>query len=282
MKSRSLLSLSLLLLLLAGCKAKEERLSVVPELFESAALQDSLARFATGIDSISNPYGAPTAIMVVLSEAEDGNDITFIATAGLNRNLPDAPFLGSSRIAGKPSAFYAGDPSAASLVKAGALDTVFPAAADFSKYYDPSVKWVGWYPQSKRIYHLSGNGDLGLTSIQVSNSERYSRQFFGWSREEKRKTWKGVDIENLLAEIEDFPGVDGPVCALGGKLLFNAAQHNPKALEAALASHPSGKAADYFAIWFRDLSADEKARVRKQAEHIKSPVVREFFQNITR
>ena len=282
MKVRSLLSLSLLLILLAGCKVKEERLSVVPEFFESAALQDSLVQFAAGIDSVPNPYGAPTAVTVSISEADEGYDIVFTATAGLNKSFPGSSFIGGSRIAGKPAGFFATGSSAASLVKAGSLDTLFPASADFSKYYDPSVKWTGWYPLSRRSYHLSGNGTLEQTSIQVSNFERYRRQHFGWPEEEKRKAWKNGEVDALLAEIEDFNGIDGPVCALGGKLLFNAAQRNPEAVEAALASHPSEKAATYFAIWFRDLPGDEKAGVRKQAERIKSPVLREFFQNLTK
>ena len=282
MKIRPFLFLSLLLIILAGCKVKEERLSVVPDLFKSAALQDSLARFVSCIDSVPNPYGAPTTIVVTLSEAEDGYDVVFLATAGLNKSLPDASFIGGSTLAGKPAGFYCTVPSAASLVKEGALDTVFPASTEFIKYYDPSVKWIGWHPQSRRTYHLSGNGSLEQTSVQMGNFERYRRQHFGWPKEENRKVWKSADVENLLAEIEDFNGVDGPVCALGGKLLFNAAQRNPQAVEAALASHPSEKAANYFSIWFRDLSENEKATVRKQAGRIKSPAVRDFFQNLTK
>ena len=282
MKIRPFLFLSLLLIILAGCKVKEERLSVVPGLFKSAALQDSLAGFVSCIDSVPNPYGAPTAIVVTLSEADDGYDVAFIATAGLNKSLTDASFIGSSVLAGKPAGFYCTGSSAANLVKAGALDTIFPASAEFIKYYDPSVKWIGWYPQSKRTYHISENGALELTSMQMGNFERYRRQNFGWPKEEKRKSWKSRDVENLLAEIEDFNGVDGPVCALGGKLLFNAAQRNPQAVEAALASHPSEKAASYFSIWFRDLPGNEKTTVRKQAERIKSPAVRDFFQNLTK
>lgn len=282
MKIRPFLFLSLLLIILAGCKVKEERLSVVPEVFNSVALQDSLAGFMSCIDSVPNPYGAPTAIVVTLSEADDGYDVVFLATAGLNKSLPDASFIGCSILAGKPAGFYCTESSAAHLVKAGALDTIFPASAEFIKYYDPSVKWTGWYPQSKRVYHLCGNGDVRQVSIQMGNFERYRRQFFGWPKEEKRKAWKSGEVENLLAEIEEFNGVDGPVCALGGKLLFNAAQRNPQAVEAALASHPSEKAANYFSIWFRDLPGNEKTTVRKQAERIKSPAVRDFFQNLTK
>ena len=178
------------------------------------------------------------------NNSDDGYDVVFLATAGLNKSLPDASFIGCSILAGKPAGFYCTESSAAHLVKAGALDTIFPASAEFIKYYDPSVKWTGWYPQSKRVYHLCGNGDVRQVSIQMGN--------------------------------------DGPVCALGGKLLFNAAQRNPQAVEAALASHPSEKAANYFSIWFRDLSENEKATVRKQAGRIKSPAVRDFFQNLTK
>ncbi|MBO4768074.1 MAG: hypothetical protein J5495_00920 [Bacteroidales bacterium] len=283
MRYRSLLILSLLFVLLAGCKRKEERPFVVPEVFVSQALQDSLAGFVAGIDSIPNPYGAPTAISVTLLKTDEGCDVTFLAGAGLHSSLPGASFYGTCRMGDKPVGFYADEPSTAdALVKEGVLDLILPETLDFITYYDPSVAWRGWFPQSKRTYHLERGGDLALTSMQVSNYERFRRQYFGWPKEEKRKSWQTADVEKLLQEIEEFNGVNGPVCALGGKLLFSAAQRNPQAVESAFASHPTTKAASYFRIWFRDLSGDEKDQVRKQAERIKSPAVREFFQDLTK
>lgn len=283
MRYRSLLILSLLIVLLAGCKRREERPSVVPEVFVSQALQDSLAGFVSGIDSIPNPYGAPTTVTVTLTKSEEGCDVTFLAGAGLHSSLPGASLYGTCRMGDKPVGLYADEPSTAeALVKEGVWDLILPETLDFATYYDPSVSWKGWFPQSKRTYHLDKGGDLELTSMQVSNYERFRRQHFGWPKEEKRKVWQTADVEKLLQEIEEFNGVNGPVCALGGKLLFNAALRNPQAVESAFASHPTAKAAAYFRIWFRDLPSEEKTAVRKQAERIKSPAVREFFQDLIR
>lgn len=281
MKYRSLLILSLLLALLCQCKRGGEKVEPAPVVFTSSALQDSLVAFAAGIDSLPNPYGAPTTIVVALDGGIEGASAVFMATPGFQPVIPGSVYKGMCRIAGKNVGFYAKDEAAAAkLLVASAIDTVFPEALSFLKYYDSSISWRGWYPPSRRQYSVSGDGQVELVSLQAGNYELFRRQHFGWPKLERRKVWQPSDVEALLKEIEEFNGVNGPVCALGGKLFFNAAKSNPQALESILDSHSHSKAAVYFQIWYRDLSASEKEQVQKETTRIKSDAVRDYFQKL--
>ena len=65
--------------LIIGCHPKEERLP----LFKDAALQDSLQCFFDRIDSIANPYGAPSLFSVSLYIYRQDSLVRFAANAGL-------------------------------------------------------------------------------------------------------------------------------------------------------------------------------------------------------
>ena len=273
--------LSLLLVLLCQCKRGGEKVDPAPVVFTSSALQDSLVTFAAGIDSLPNPYGAPTAIVVALNGGIEEASVQFMVTPGFQNVVPASVYKGMCRIAGKPVGFYAVEGGrAGDLLVASALDTALPEALSFMKYYDSSVTWHGWYPPSRRQYSVSGDGRVTLVSLQASDYELFRRQHFGWPQQEGRNVWQPSDIETLLKEIDGFNGVNGPVCALGGKLFFNAAKSNPRTFESFLSGSSPAKAAGYFQIWYRSLPSAEKEQVRKDAARIKSDAVRDYFQNL--
>ena len=267
---------------LALCQCKQqaaEEPQPVPEIFTSPALQDSLAAFASGVDSLPNPYGAPTAISVTIEDAEEGASVVFMMTPGFQSANVDARYQGMCRAAGKPLGVFAtGKEIASALLLTNVLDTVFPEALDYKTYYDPSVKWNGWFPPSRRHYTVAEGGAVALERIQVSRYERFRSQFFGWPKLENRRNWQLFDIESLLYEIGEFDGVGGPDCERGGMLFFKALTANTAAMESALSAVPSTmrqKAYAYFKMWYSSLSASEKNSVTRQVSRLKSPTLKD-------
>ena len=280
MRYRSLFFIAVAALALCQCKQQAvEEPQPVPEIFTSNALQDSLTAFASSVDSLPNPYGAPTAITVIIEDADEGASVSFMMTPAFQSSRLNAKYCGMCRAAGKPLGIFAtSDEIASALLITDALDTVLPASLEYRTYYDPSVKWSGWFPPSRRYYTVSEGGAVTLDRMQVSRYERFHNQFFEWPKQERRRNWQPSDIETLLSDIEEFDGVGGEACELGGKLFFKALTSNTKAVESALSAIPSTarqKTYAYFKMWFRSLPDSEKKTVSRQVSRLKSPALAE-------
>lgn len=146
----------LILFLTASCSQQ------YTPLFRTSSLQDSLEDFISCVDSIPNPYHAPTVINVIIGLDPDNDTIiSFVAHYGLvypvDNNLEmTSHVLGGVRINDKIAVVHIDKGRAfESFINTESLD-LKEDEYDFFKHYSGPEYDVNTYPLSLRRYRFKG------------------------------------------------------------------------------------------------------------------------------
>ena len=134
-------------------------------LFRTSSIQDSLELFISSIDSIPNPYHAPTIFNVNIGLDPDNDTIvSFTAHYGLvypvdSNLMMTSHILGGARIKNRITVVHSDNDSAfEDLINVESLD-LKEDEYDFFKYYSGPDYDVNTFPLSIRRYYLLG-GEL--------------------------------------------------------------------------------------------------------------------------
>lgn len=182
-----------LLILFAACKSSKNSsntehlpditgLTVPTRVFVSAELQDTLMSFLVSIDSIPNPYNAPTLYMIICERTHEDTTIMFTAHIGLielvmlDNSIPDSLMFhikGGCEVDSKiVIVYYDGFASLANIIYEEVLSLEFVKDRDFFKTYRGEREALNLSPLSEWKYKLVNNDRLQLLYKQKGRHER--------------------------------------------------------------------------------------------------------------
>lgn len=152
------------------------------QLFVSETVQDTLISFLSVVDSIPNPYGAPTMYILICEKVQKDTIIRFITYPGLierisldNSTSKDDLGLhikGGCEINSKiVVVYYDGFDDLKNLVNEEYLSKSFVEEHDFFKKYKGDRYEYSYYPISEWSYKLLDSKQLKLIKKQKGRQE---------------------------------------------------------------------------------------------------------------
>ena len=151
-------------------------------IFKSDKLQDTLTSFLSAVDSIPNPFGAPTMYMVFFERVNKDTIVEFTAYPGLIKSIDTNTgleldlkeyIIGGCRVASKAVIiYYSGITDFSNIICEGALSMKFVEDSDFFRTYKGINPGWKYSPVSERRYKLVNNDSLLLLHKQKGLYEK--------------------------------------------------------------------------------------------------------------
>lgn len=155
----------------------EKNIVLQKQIFISKEIQDTLNAFVSSIDSIPNPYRAPTNYMVFCIKEKNDTFVRFIAYPGLIRSLNKdslySDIKGGYKIGTKLVViYYLGFNNLGDIIHENLLSKKLVEDNDFFKAY--KGKDYGWshYPMSDWSYKLVNKDSLILLYKEKGRNEK--------------------------------------------------------------------------------------------------------------
>ena len=149
-------------------------------VFKSDKLQDTLISFLSAVDSIPNPFGAPTMYMVFLDQVKNDTIVEFTACPGLIKTVDTGLewdmseyIIGGRKVTYKAVIiYYSGITDFSNIICEDALSMKFVEDNDFFRTYNGIDYEWRYYPVSERRYKLVNNDSLLLLYKQKGLYEK--------------------------------------------------------------------------------------------------------------
>ena len=151
-------------------------------IFKSEKLQDTLILFLSSIDSIPNPFGAPTMYMVFFDRIKSDTIVKFTAYPGLIKTINidtglewdmKEYIIGGCKIASKAViVYYNGITDFSNIICKDVLSMKFVEDNDFFRTYEGIDHGWKYSPISERRYKLINNDSLQLLYKQKGLHEK--------------------------------------------------------------------------------------------------------------